>query len=71
MRIIFRRKYLKMYTDDQSPEAEQRLRTRLGKGIPIERWGSEKTKNSGFTFQIETEAQFEQFLRAVDEPLPR
>jgi hypothetical protein len=65
MRINFRRQYLKIYTDDQSPEAEAVLRDRLGSGIAVSRWGSETTKHSGFTFKIETEAQFDQFLRAV------
>jgi hypothetical protein len=65
MRINFRRQYLKIYTDDQSPEAEAVLRDRLGSAIAVSRWGSETTKNSGFTFKIETEAQFDQFLRAV------
>ena len=67
MRINLRREYLKVYTTDQSPEAEETLLARLGPAIPIERWGSEKTQNSGFTFQIKTEAQFEQFLSAVGE----
>jgi hypothetical protein len=65
MRITFRRKYLKIYTEDQSPEVEEVLRERLGPTIPISSWGSETTKNSGFTFKIETEDQFDQFLRAV------
>jgi hypothetical protein len=33
-------------------------------------WGNENTKNSGFTFTIDTSEQFEQFLRAVGEPVP-
>jgi hypothetical protein len=65
LRIIFRRNYLKIYADDSSLEAEQALRSRLGTGIDVKRWGSETTKNSGFTFTIETEEQFNQFLRAV------
>lgn len=69
--ITFRRQYLKIYTDDQSLEAEAILRDRLGSGIPFSRWGSEMTKNSGFTFKIETEAQFDQFLRAVGEDAPQ
>jgi hypothetical protein len=67
MRINFRHSYLKIYTPDQSPEAEKVLRERLGAGIEITTWGSESTRNSGFTFKIETEPQFEQFLRAVGE----
>lgn len=65
--IAFRRNYLKVYTDDQSPQAEQALRSGLGDVIALTKWGSESTKNSGFTFKIETEAQFEHFLRAVGE----
>ncbi len=65
MGIAFRRQYLKVYTRDRSPEAEKLLRDRLGHEIDISPWGSETTKNSGFTFKIETEAQFDQFLRAV------
>jgi hypothetical protein len=65
MRITFRHQYLKIYTGDQSPEAERVLRERLGSGISISRWGSETTKHSGFTFKIETETEFEQFLSAV------
>lgn len=67
MGIAFRRNYLKVYTNDQSPEAEQILRDRLGPAIPIQTWGSDKTQNSGFTFKIETEEQFERFLYAVGE----
>ena len=67
LHIAFRRNYLKVYTDDQSPQAEQILRSRLGGVIELTKWGSESTKNSGFTFKIENEAQFEQFLRAVGE----
>lgn len=65
--IAFRRNYLKVYTQTQSPEAEQALRIGLGDVIAFKRWGSESTKNAGFTFTIETEAQFKQFLRAVGE----
>ena len=65
MRITFRRQYLKIYTADQSIEAEAVLRERLGSEITVSPWGSETTKNSGFTFKIETEAQFDQFLHAV------
>lgn len=67
MRINFKQNYLKIYTVDQSPEAEEALRSRLGSVIPVEKWGSESTKNSGFTFKIETEAQFGKFLEAVGE----
>ncbi|MEZ4222317.1 MAG: hypothetical protein R3B13_15375 [Polyangiaceae bacterium] len=67
MRISFRKKYLKIYTTDQSPEAEAMLKERLTSLIPLSTWGSEKTTHSGFTFSIETEQQFEQFLRAVGE----
>jgi ppGpp synthetase/RelA/SpoT-type nucleotidyltranferase len=65
MRISFRRRYLKIYTEDQSPEMERVLQERLGPDIAIGRWGSESTKNSGFTFKIETESQFDRFLWAV------
>lgn len=65
--IAFRKNYLKVYTRDQSPEAEQALRDNLGDAILFKRWGSESTKNSGFTFTIESEAQFTRFLRAVGE----
>ncbi len=68
--IAFRRNYLKVYTQEQSPQAEQTLRSRLGDVIAFTKWGSESTKNSGFTFKIESEAQFEQFLRAVGESNP-
>ena len=67
LRIAFKRKYLKVYTRDQSPEAEQVVRTRLEPVIQVNSWGNENTKNSGFTFIIESEAQFEHFLRAVGE----
>lgn len=67
MSIAVRRKYLKIYTQDQSPEAEANLRHLLGDSIPLERWGSETTKNSGFGFKIETDAQLDQFFRAVNE----
>ncbi len=67
MRIAFKRNYLKIYVDDQSPEEEGVLNERLGGVIPFKRWGSESTKNSGFTFTVETEAQFKQFLYAVGE----
>lgn len=65
--IHFRRDYLKVYTKDQSPEAEQALRDALAPAIQFVPWGNENTKNSGFTFTINTEAQFEHFLKAVGE----
>lgn len=67
MRITLRRGYLKIYTYDQSQESKDALDRRLGQMIPVKPWGSESTKNSGFTFTIETEAQFDQFLKAVGE----
>jgi len=67
MGINFRRKYLKVYTVDQSPEAEQELRKRFGGLIEFTTWGNESTNNSGFTFTIETEEQFERFLQAVED----
>ncbi len=67
MHISFREHHIKIYTYDQSPEAEKELRTRLGEVVPFVPWGSDQTKNSGFTFQLDTRAQLEQFLRAVDD----
>jgi hypothetical protein len=67
MSIAFKKKYLKVYTQDQSPEAEKVVRGRLEPVIPVFPWGSESTKNSGFTFTIETTEQFEHFLKAVGE----
>ncbi len=54
-------------TSDQSPEAELTVRKRLEPTIKVHPWGNENTKNSGFTFTIETEQQFNHFLQAVDE----
>jgi hypothetical protein len=65
--IAVRKKYLKVYTTDQSAEAEKVVRERLEPVITVNSWGSENTKNSGFTFIIETAEQFEHFLRAVGE----
>lgn len=70
MRINLRRQYITVYTIDQSKEAEEVLRERLGPTVPFATWGSEKTRNSGFTFKLETEEQFDAFLRAVDEKNP-
>ncbi len=70
MRIAFKKKYLKVYTVDQSPEAEKVVRQRLEPVIPVSAWGSETTKNSGFTFTVETTEQFEHFLKAVGEAGP-
>ena len=67
MSIAFKRKYLKMYTTDQSPEAEKTIRERLEPIIKVAAWGSESTKNSGFTFTVETPEQFDHFLKAVGE----
>lgn len=67
MRIDFKKQYLKVYTRDQSAETEKAVRERLEPLITVYSWGNENTKNSGFTFTIETAAQFEHFLRAVDE----
>lgn len=67
MRIAFKQKYLKVYTVDQSPEAEKAIRERLEPVIPVSPWGNESTKNSGFTFTVETSDQFDHFLRAVGE----
>ena len=63
--IAFKKKYLKVYTRDQSADAEKILKERLSPVIAVTPWGSENTKNSGFTFTIETAEQFEHFLRAV------
>jgi hypothetical protein len=65
LRINFRRNYLKIYTREQTPEAETVLQQRLGDLIPFKSWGNESTNNKGFTFTIETEEQFEKFLEAV------
>ena len=70
MSISFKRKYLKVYTGDQSPEAEKAIRSRLEPIIPVVAWGNESTKNSGFTFKIETSDQFAHFLKAVGESEP-
>jgi hypothetical protein len=70
MRITFKKKYLKIYTTDQSAEAEQTLRARLSPTIEVTSWGNENTKNSGFTFTVATTEQFEHFLRAVGENAP-
>lgn len=67
LRIALKKKYLKVYTQDQSPEAEKTVRERLEPVIKITPWGSESTKNSGFTFTIETAEQFDHFLKAVGE----
>jgi hypothetical protein len=67
LRIAFRRKYLTVYSFDQSPEAEQALRAGLGNEVPFHPWGSESTNYSGYTFKVETQAQFNQFLRALGE----
>jgi hypothetical protein len=67
LRIALKKKYLKVYTQDQSPEAEKTVRERLEPIIKITPWGSESTKNSGFTFIIETPEQLDHFLKAVGE----
>jgi hypothetical protein len=67
MSIDFKRMYLKIYTQDQSEAAEKVLRERLEPAISVARWGSESTKNSGFTFKVETNEQFDHFLKAVGE----
>lgn len=67
MGITFTKKYLKVYTADQSPEAEKTIRARLEPVIGISKWGSDSTKGKGFTFTIETPEQFEHFLQAVGE----
>ena len=67
LRIALKKKYLKVYTQDQSPESEKTVRERLEPLIKITPWGSESTKNSGFTFIIETAEQFDHFLKALGE----
>lgn len=67
LRIALKKKYLKVYTRDQSAEAEKVIRERLEPVIKVNSWGNENTKNSGFTFTIDTEAQFNHFLKAVGE----
>lgn len=67
MRIALKRNYLKVYTMDQSPEKEKTIRGRLEPLIPVSAWGSESTKNAGFTFTVETPAQFAHFLKALGE----
>jgi hypothetical protein len=67
MSIAFKLNYLKVYTVDQSPESERVVRGRLEPAIAVSPWGNEKTKNSGFTFTINTEQQFDHFLKAVGE----
>jgi len=63
--IAFRKDYLRVYTSDQSADAEKALRSGLEPIIAVTSWGSESTKNSGFTFTISTEEQFNRFLKAV------
>lgn len=71
MRISFMLHYLRIYTVDQSAEAESALRSRLGTVVPFQKWGNESTKNSGYTFRVDNEMQFEKFLDAVGEnPFP-
>lgn len=65
--INFKRRYLTVYSFDQSPEAEQTMRERLTPIIPFRTWGNDNTKHAGFTFTIETPEQFDQFLKAVGE----
>jgi hypothetical protein len=67
MSIAFKKHYLKIYTQDQSPEAEKAIRSLLEPIVPVSSWGNESTKNSGFTFTIETAEQFAHFLKAVGE----
>jgi hypothetical protein len=67
MSIALKKKYLKVYTQDQSPEAEKLVRARLEPVIHVSPWGNESTKNAGFTFKIETPEQFDHFLKAVGE----
>lgn len=67
MRITFRKKHLRVNTVDQSAEAEKVIKERLSPVITVNSWGSENTKNSGFTFTLETEEQFDHFLRAIGE----
>ncbi len=67
MGIMLRKNYLKIYSYDQSTEAKEALEAALGEGIPLDTWGSNKTRTSGYTFKVETEKQFEQFLIAVGE----
>ncbi len=67
MTIALKKKYLKVYTKDQSPEAEKTVRERLEPVIPVSPWGNKSTKNSAFTFIIETPEQFEHFSKAVGE----
>lgn len=65
MSIRFKKKHLKIYTVDQSPEAERFIREQLEPTIAVSPWGSESTKNSGFTFTISTPEQLGVFLKAV------
>jgi len=67
MSIALRKKYLKVYTVDQSAESEKVVRARLEPTIAVSPWGSESTNNSGFTFTIETADQLDHFLKAVGE----
>jgi hypothetical protein len=65
MTLYLRKKHITAYTFDQSSTAGETLRARLGPSIPVSPWGSERTATSGFTFQIESRAHFEQFVGAV------
>jgi hypothetical protein len=68
MSISFRENYLKVYTADQTPEAEKTIRELLEPIIPVSLWGNESTQRAGFTFTIKTPDQFAHFLKAVGEP---
>ncbi len=65
MLINLRRDYLKIYNYDQSEEAGQRIRRALGPEVAVDTWGSEQTRRSGYVWAIETQEQFDRFMRAV------
>ncbi len=59
--------HVKVYTYNQSEEQAAGLRAALG-STPFTTWGSEQTANSGYTFALKTQFEFDRFVAAASAP---
>jgi hypothetical protein len=70
MLVNLRRKYINVYNYDQSDETEAEIRKVMGATFEIATWGSDSTMRSGYSFKLQTEEEFDRFLRGVGEAQP-
>lgn len=60
--------HVKAYVRDPSQAQAERLRAALGPAVPIATWGSDQSQNSGHTFVLKTQQDFDRFVAAASKP---